>query len=533
MKRQLFFLLLCLFWAEPLATAQDRREPLPQEQTYAEGYRDGHLAGYTQGYTEGFNRGVALGGGDRRCQEQLARCQEELNNARRQIEALEVQIDKMRAENRRLAQALRDCLDGDGPPPPPPPPPPPAWDDLPERVEPVEYSIEDVHAHVYPGRWTYGRNSFDSDTPLADAYKYVDARIGDEPVVLGVHGEVGSIGVGSAYSKWSADLLDDKDPEGIEVVCIGLDDGAVVGPVFLGEVYVPVERVEFHDLGIRGHKDSFAIRQRGKANHIVFSNFWIVPHWEIDTYTSGFHLHEDWESLTLHGYQAKGLEFREHCFYLKPGGFTQVLDCELWGGNRTGFQSRSHGAGTWSSGGTFEASPAPHGAFIADGNWANGPGWNHANPDGGQWMTVWCSLEYPVRISNNVCTDARYGCLGILQGPVSGGEPYLTEDGFSHSNVFIFNNRFENNRAERSNVVLAAARNIHFGTGNVFESNRYPLSINNEWAYKYTSARPVSSLNIYGEEALPVFDVWFCEQSTLEYRKLSEEELREMMILSK
>lgn len=339
----------------------------------------------------------------------------------------------------------------------------------PDRVEPVKPT--EIHAHVMPGE------------SVRDAYEKADSLLAEgETVVLGIHGAAGAASMGFAYSQSSSDLFHDKDPEGINVAFIGMTEDAEIGPLFLGqksEDFDPVKRAEFYDIGIHGRVDSFAVRQSGYVENIVFDNFWIVVNPGMEsTYTSGFHFHEDWKSLTLKRYQARNLPLREHCFYIKHGGFTQVLDCELYGGNRTGFQARPHSL-------PF-SSPAPHGAFIADGNWANDFGWNHNQGDGGQWITVWCSLEYPVRISNNRCTNARFGCLGILRGAPSQG-PYTTDDNWSHSNVYVYGNSMENNQSSRNCTEIVDARRVTIGEGNKLEGLR-PMAFGSQFS-DYVGAR--------------------------------------------
>ena len=368
----------------------------------------------------------------------------------------------------------------------------------PERVDPTRPSRTRIDAHVYPGRYEIGGESFPG-LP-ADAYAAVDETLrGEGTVVLGIYGDVGRVSLGHAYSKWSADLFTDKDSIGIQVVFIGLDAGAAVGPLFLGSRdgdaanFDPVDSAKFFDLGIKGESGVYAFRQHGYCREIVFDRMWIVPHPVTQSksvpYISAFLLHKDWESLTVKGYEPRGLQLGEHVFYIQGGGFTQVLDCNLFGGRRTGFQDRSHQDSAYPS-------PPRHGDFIADGNWAESFGFNHVEESGGQWLTVWYSGEHSVRISNNTLIDGRYGALGISKG-VDSSEPYLTVDGWSHSDIYIWGNKFETKRSKRATVSITDVRDsINFGAGNVFvgpDLTNHALVFGSQWGYKTSgSTQPVN-----------------------------------------
>tara|TARA_R110002126_G_scaffold188431_1_gene336820 strand:+ start:1558 stop:3060 length:1503 start_codon:yes stop_codon:yes gene_type:complete len=382
----------------------------------------------------------------------------------------------------------------------------------PERVDPIRPSRTRVDAHVFPGRYEIGGKSFPG-LP-ADAYAAVDETLrGEGVIVLGIYGDVGRVSLGHAYSKWSDDKFEDKDSIGIQVVFIGLDAGAAVGPIFLGsrdedrDKFDPVDTASFFDIGIKGESGTYAFRQHGWIREMIWDRVWIKPHPVTQSmsvpYLSAFNFHKDWDSLTLKAYEPRGLQLGEHVAYIKGGGFTQILDCNLFGGRRTGFQDRSHG-----DDGSGHPSPKRHGAFIADGNFAEGFGWNHINESGGQWMTVWSSLEFPVRISNNTCTDARYGCLGISKG-VTSSDPYVTDDGWSHSNVYIWGNTFENKRAKRSCVSITDVRDgIHFGTGNDFtgpDVGSHTMVFGSQWGFKNAGTTQPEVWKFYSE--LPTWPV--------------------------
>lgn len=418
----------------------------------------------------------------------------------------------------------------DPPPVDPPPtvPPPLSWGAAPERIEP--YRPAAVHAEVYPdGTFTFDGQRFQGGA--VEAYSAVDATLGTGPVVLGIHGRAGPVDVGHAYSKWSDTYLKDKDAVGVEVYFVGRTPDAEIGPTFLGSreqdagVFSPAAQVGFVDIGIRGSSGSFAVLQYGDVGELTFDGFWVLPDPGMAsdgaTYASAFHMGEDWEVLTFKGYQPRGLKLREHCFYLKPGGITQVLDCELFGGRRTGFQARPHSLP--------KPSPKPHGFFIADGNFAEDFGWNWTAAEGGQWISVWCSLEYPVRISNNRLTGARYGALGILKGVMSSG-PYLTDDGWSHSNVFVYGNSFETGN-DRAAVVVNDTRVLHWGPGNeVITTHPIPLTFGNEFGAVHANARRPGLVRFYGADSVPTFPVFEFDLGTGSYAPVEAEVLESMLV---
>lgn len=423
------------------------------------------------------------------------------------------EIDNLEAEVRRLTRILRGTDDGgdrgdddddDGggdrgdDDDDDPPRDRGTWVSPLERLDPVRPTS--IDAEIRSGSWRFPGGEFvAAEYPARAAYEAVEQRAGHEGLVtIGVSGAGGRVSLGgSGWGRSDASIVQDDEP--IEVAYVGLDDGAELGPIFLGGDDYEVAYVAFHGLGIRGHSDSFAIRQNGPAGEIVFDEFWILEHHEVERYTSGLHLHGDWERLTLKGYQPRGLAFREHVFYLKPGGVIQVLDCNLWGGNYTGLQARSHGEST---DGRYAASPAPHGEILIEGNYCDGWGWNHDGGGGGAWLSVWCSLEYTVAVRGNVLTDGRYAGLGILQG-VPYTSPYLTEDGYSHADVWVEGNSFETRRSSRAAGTFTAARELHFAGENVFDGGAHDLVFQDAFTQDHTTALPVGSIVVHGTEAIP------------------------------
>lgn len=413
----------------------------------------------------------------------------------------------------------------------PPPTTPHTMADAPERIEPPTLPEPDVLVYAdgryrIPGDLTL---KFYSGTPR-DAYAAVEAKLTrPRRIVLGIYGNVGMVGLGHAYSIYGDDQFNAKGDWKIDVAFVGMGASAAVGPVFLGSreqdagKFSVCDSAHFKSIGINGDSGTYAFRQHGYCRDFTFEDVWIVRHPNMAgmdvPYISAFMLHKDWDSMTLKGYQPRGMKLGEHVAYLKGGGFTQLLDNNLFGGRRTGFQDRSHGRDS-----DGQISPSRHGDFVADGNWADGFGFNHAEASGGQWMTVWSSLESKVRISNNRCTDARYGCLGISKG-VASSNPYLTHDGLSHSNVYIFGNEFENKRAQRSCVSLADARAIHMGAGNKFTGPRFgahTMVFGSQWGWKHAGAQVPNTWWYYGREAIPTWPVHQYMPATDSFHEMDE-----------
>lgn len=388
-----------------------------------------------------------------------------------------------------------------------------------KRIDPVV--PEQYHAIIVDGAYYIGERRFPSSQPVADAYKVVDKTLREgQTVVLGVQEPTGMVGIGSGWSVSDTFLLVDKDKEGVNVSFVGLTPQATVGPLFLGETFHRVERAEFHNIGIRGAQDAFAIRQKGKVHNLTFNNFWVTKPvgYPQNTYQSLFHLHEDWEQLIIKGYQARNHKIQHHCFYLKNGGAFQILDNELWGGNRSGFQARPSASKPYTS-------PAPHGDILVEGNFAHGFGWNHALPDGGGWITIWSSLEQKVVVRNNTCTDARFSCFVIAHG-LPDSEPYTNKDGRTHRIIYFENNIFENKRAQRACTSFTSARLVIMGPGNHFTSgSNHAMEIDTWWGANYTDAKPVGRWAIVGRESFPAFPIHYWDWKTSAYKQFTQQEI--------
>lgn len=419
-------------------------------------------------------------------------------------------------------------------PPPQPPPGPPTlgtWDELlPQRTEPVKPTS--AHAQVYPDRYEFGGNTVFSNEPIAGAFRSVDQIMGpesEEPVVLALHGWCGRVGLGTANSLNSSFLLRPVR-SGIRLALVGATDDALAGPFYFGKDPDPgpwpeVDYFGLFDCGIKGNPDSFAIRSRGPIQGICeFDNFWLVPDKPDRTYTSGFHLKDGWGGLTLKRWQPRGLLFKEHTFYLKHGGRTQILDCELQGGNRTGCMTRPHKL--YFSSSTSSASPPPTGDYIVDGCTATNFGYEHSGADGGQWITVYGSAANGVRpkcrITNNTLLGGRYGGIGVLWGGTEKSYTIVRGVNHCHADVFIGGNVMQN--CVRKACQMEAAERVHFGPGSRFPGNEFDeLVLNDD-----DDSAEIGEVRIYGADSVPTCPTTIYENGV--ERTMSREELLDLVV---
>jgi len=165
-----------------------------------------------------------------------------------------------------------------------------------------------------------------------------------------------------------------------------------------------------------------------------------------------------------------GVNLREHSGYLKSSrGQTWILENDLRGGNRTGFQIRPE----------VDHNERPVGPVVIAYNRADGYGWNNGRTpetfDGGSALTVWTNPEGPTFIFRNEVTDAKYGCLMV------GGQPeglnWFNENGFPIRDVYVADNHFENRNGDRGAVSLTAIEDLHLYANDIDGK----LTLNSQW----------------------------------------------------
>jgi plasmid stabilization system protein ParE len=412
------------------------------------------------------------------------------------------------------------------PRPPVDPPDPGSWDELlPQRTEPVKPTS--AHAQVYPDRYEFGGNTAHTSNPIVDAFGAVDGAMGpesEEPVVLALHGPCGRVGLGTASSLNSSWLLRPSRP-GIRLALIGASEDAVAGPFGFGRdpddgPWPHVDYFGQFDCGIKGNPDSFAIRSRGEIRGTCeFDNWWIVPDKPERKYTSMLHLKDGWDELTLKRYQARGLLTKEHIPYLKHGGRTQILDCELQGGNRTGGMTRPHKL--YFSSSTSSASPPPTGDYIVDGCHATNFGSEHDGADGGQWITVYASAALGVRprcrVTNNRLEGCRYGGIGVLWG--GSEKSYTIERGVNHCHAEVFVGGNTMRDCARKAAHIEATEHVHIGPGNDLDN----LVFNDD-----DESAAIKSIKIYGEESIPSCPTSIFEDGV--ERAMTPDELKALVV---
>jgi len=292
----------------------------------------------------------------------------------------------------------------------------------------------------------------------------------DDRTVIGVKGDFGPI------------YLDEHfEP----TAYVGLTPDATVGPLIQkGRMIGPLE---FHNIGIRPAPDSFCFRQLAPLGRLVLKNWWFVG----ANQTSGLHLGKGWDFLHVEGYQPRDSRFLEHVLYIKGGGRTQIVDNEMLGSGRSFVQYRPHGAGTDPY--PFDATPLPSGPILIEGNKSKGFGYDHEQIGGGAVITVWCSLEWPVVIRNNEITNCRTGGIMVGQGATN-THPPLTDDGYSHSLIWIEGNTVESTGSQgadpRHAVSISAARDVVFAGKNTFASDRrYDLVVDADFSARQGARR--------------------------------------------
>ena len=149
-----------------------------------------------------------------------------------------------------------------------------------------------------------------------------------------------------------------------------------------------------------------------------------------------------------------GINLREHSGYLKSSrGQTWILENDLRGGNRTGFQIRPQ----------RDSNERPVGPVVVAYNRAQGYGWNNGHTpetyDGGSALTIWTNPDDMTFVFRNEITDAKYGCLMVGAQPPE--KNWLNERGFAIGEVFIAENRLENLQGDRGAFEVTGVERLH------------------------------------------------------------------------
>lgn len=308
---------------------------------------------------------------------------------------------------------------------------------------------------------TRGLGTIDGEFLISGAIR-TSMNAGDDLVTFGVWDNAGIAVLCDGWSLWSERSAYVKDPNddtkflNLKVEFVGLDDECEVS-VGWGIKWGYVDYLGLYNIGVRGQSDSFIQRcNDGIGAYVMDGCWWLTAHsfGEDGKHASGVHM-DDWGTLVLRRHKWRGekptdpgAHFREHCYYLKSSeGETWILENNIFGGNRTGFQIRP-GNDTGSN--DRPVGPVMIGYNFADGlddqGRPTGYGWNHGMDggsfDGGSCITTWSNPDSDTFVFNNRIEDAKYGCFSANgQGPA---RDWYNENGFPIKRLFLYGNRWEN-----------------------------------------------------------------------------------------
>lgn len=438
----------------------------------------------------------------------------------------DAKVSKLEAESARIAAALRESRterdrvvrirkdlqrryeEALKPPPPPVEPDPPS-DELEAYLASMpfadkipalpEYRIPteaDCHWVIEAGvaRSTKGLPNIpatEAGDVAGTAYRASMAAGHELPIVFGVVDDGGRMfGGGLWYHSNEFSLTHEIGGQwqAIEFEVVGLTDTAEVR-LGWGARWGMVEHVGAFNIGLRGASDSFVIRANDPVGTVILDGCWFLPGIREDgsaqNHASGLHM-DQWGTAILRrtkwrGKQpgTPGINLREHVFYLKSSrGQTWIVENDLKGGNRTGFQIRPEPANQ----------AEPIGPVVIALNHSDGYGWNHGMSggsfDGGSAITVWTNPRSDTFVLGNRITDAKYGCL-VLAGQ-DPARNWLNENGFPIHEVWVWDNVFENSQQgrpatlpKRGAASVTAVERLHWGPNDLQLGAR--LTLNSRW----------------------------------------------------
>ena len=456
----------------------------------------------------------------------------EVTEAEELVEQLEAQVVEARNDVRRrrleeraaakaAADAIQEYLDWlNGPPVGRP------GEELDWGVRPRPES-EDIDWIVQNGqiRSTRGLSTFSSYN-YGDAYRESRAAA-DDHVVFGIFdARAGAARVGGTWGQQGPEALAFPGDEVASATFVGLAPTSSLTLQFgshLGGAMRTGDVMAF-DLGLVGVQDSFAIRANGGSGHVQLDGCWFLHHdpnfdYAENAYASGMHI-DEWDTLVLRRHQwrgetpgSPGLRLREHVFYLK-GGRTSTLieDCDLFGGNRTGFQKRPDARNQ----------VLPTDRMMVRGNRIHDHATNHQFADGGGCFTIWVSSA-GLYVYDNVATNFRYQALVISGQATSFNWPFLSS-GNQHNLVHVAGNTFTPGPAtERSTASFSSIDRLHLWD-NTFEGS---VKLDAQWNYNQ-NATLNGPTTIHLEEA-PEWDLWKYDPALGNERRMTEAEVLELL----
>jgi len=350
-------------------------------------------------------------------------------------------------------------------------------------------------------------------------------------LVVGVKGSVGPVRIGGEFA------MHKGFPANIAFV--GVTEDAKVGPFDYTKKAGthPIDTIEVHRAKVKAAKDSFAWRQLAPMQRLILNDFGFENHEAHGSHVSGLHFSKGFAAMTLKGFKPSDNWWaNEHeLLYGKGGGELQILDCEGKNGQRSLVHWRPHGAGTYSKG-SFDATPKPRGPVLIDGIKSQGFGWGFGghNIDGGALLSLWMGLEQPVIVRNVEIAECRTGGIMVGQGAAN-TNPYLTEDGYSFSDVYMENVSCHVNGKVGSDprhaVSCSSIRNLLFGPGNEYHSeNRFDLVLDARFSLQQGS-KPIGDAQAVSRDALPkVGGIAHYVKALDEYLLYTPEEIKELLL---
>tara|TARA_R110002153_G_scaffold104852_1_gene243009 strand:- start:23474 stop:24970 length:1497 start_codon:yes stop_codon:yes gene_type:complete len=317
---------------------------------------------------------------------------------------------------------------------------------------------------------------------FGDAYRLSRAS-GDTNIVFAISGAAGVARVGGTWNQTGNAALAYPGDDKASATFIGLTDTSSLTLAF-GSHSPQVMRtgdVMAFDLGLRGENDSFAIRANGGSDHVQLEGCWFLNApgrpYEHVSYKSGIHI-DKWDTLVIKDHQwrgetpgSPGIKFAEHPIaYLKSGRTSTLIQgCDMYGGNRTGFQKRPDA----------ENQVLPTDRLMVRNNYCVNYGDNHLIGDGGAVYTVWCSSA-ATYIYDNTADNFRFQALVISGQDPSLNFPFLPS-GNQHNEVHVSGNRFTPGPlTERSTASISSCDRVHLWGDNTFVG---PVILDAEWNY--------------------------------------------------
>ena len=231
----------------------------------------------------------------------------------------------------------------------------PFSDELPDFPEYRIPTRQDCDWVIEGGRAesTHGLETIVDERLVGLAYRASVAASHPLPVTFCVVDNAGEAVFGGGYSRSSnrSVFIETEDGfENLQAEFLGLTDTAEV-QVSWDTKWGRVDYLGLFNIGLRGPNDSFVIRANSGIGRLIIDGCWWLAHTEFaqrgGRHASGMHI-DNWDLLVWRRHkwrgetpESPGINLREHSGYLKSSnGETWIVQNDLRGGNRTGFQIR-------------------------------------------------------------------------------------------------------------------------------------------------------------------------------------------------